>query len=162
MSVSTGPESHHSVDGQSHLFHDLLLGFVKIHVLHLASIEPIYGAGVASKLASHGYRWSGGRLYPLLHHLDAAGFLQREDRVVRGKARKYYLITPLGRRALADARRRAIGLVAETICTEEADGSAAGVPGHPRYDGDGRGPSGGPMTSARTTAHITAGKGTGT
>lgn len=113
MAKATEPEPHERVEAHSKLFRDLLLGFVKVHVLHHASKEPIYGAGILAELESHGYRLSWGTLYPLLHNLDAAGFMQREDRVVGGKVRKYYRITPLGQRALDDARGKAQELLRE-------------------------------------------------
>lgn len=117
MAKSTKPEAHESVEAHSKLFRDLLLGFVKIHVLHHASKEPIYGAGIWAELETHGYQLSWGTLYPLLHNLDAAGFLQREDRVVAGKVRKYYTITPDGQRALDESRLKATELVQEITST---------------------------------------------
>jgi PadR family transcriptional regulator PadR len=104
---------HKRVEEHSKLFRDLLLGFVKIHVLHHASREAIYGVGITAELERHGYRLSPGTLYPLLHNLEAADFLKREDRVVGGKVRKYYRITPLGRRALEEARKKVVDLVDE-------------------------------------------------
>lgn len=100
-------------ESNAKIFRDLMLGFVRIHLLYHASVEPIYGSGISAELASHGYRLSWGTLYPLLHSLEAEGLLAREDRVVDGKVRKYYKSTPLGRRALDEARRRALELVAE-------------------------------------------------
>ena len=104
---------HETVEAHSKMFRDLMLGFVRIHVLHHANIEPIYGSGISAELERHGYRLSWGTLYPLLHNLTADGFLAREDRVVEGKVRKYYQITPLGRRALQGARDKALRLVNE-------------------------------------------------
>lgn len=100
-------------ESHAKIFRDLMLGFVRIHLLYHASVEPIYGSGISAELASHGYRLSWGTLYPLLHSLGAEGLLAREDRVVDGKVRKYYRTTPLGRRALAEARQRALELVSE-------------------------------------------------
>jgi PadR family transcriptional regulator PadR len=97
----------------SRLQRDLMLGMVKIHVLHHAAQEPIYGAGISAELEEHGYRLSLGTLYPLLHNLQAADLLSREEQVVDGKIRKYYRITPLGRRALEHAREKANELVRE-------------------------------------------------
>lgn len=104
---------HKTVEEHSKLFRDLLLGFVKIHVLYHAGQEAIYGVGIANELEKHGYRLSPGTLYPLLHNLEAADFLLREDRIVGGKVRKYYRITPLGQRALEEARDKVIDLVDE-------------------------------------------------
>jgi DNA-binding PadR family transcriptional regulator len=104
---------HKSVEEHSKLFRDLLLGFVKIHILYHASQEPIFGVGITAELERHGYRLSPGTLYPLLHNLEAAGFLLREDQIVGGKIRKYYRITPLGQRALEEARAKVVDLVNE-------------------------------------------------
>ena len=104
-------------ESSAKIFRDLMLGFVRIHLLYHASIEPIYGSGISAELASHGYKLSWGTLYPLLHSLEAEGLLTREDRVVDGKVRKYYRATPRGRRALDEARRRALDLVAEITDT---------------------------------------------
>lgn len=104
---------HKTVEEHSKLFRDLLLGFVKIHVLYHASKDEIYGVGIAAELERHGYRLSPGTLYPLLHNLEAAELLVREDRIVGGKVRKYYRITPLGQRALEEARGKVVDLVEE-------------------------------------------------
>ena len=109
---------HKSVEEHSKLFRDLLLGFVRIHILHHASRGPIFGVGITAELEGHGYRLSPGTLYPLLHNLEAAGFLEREDQIVGGKIRKYYRSTPLGRRALDEARAKVVDLVNEVTENE--------------------------------------------
>jgi PadR family transcriptional regulator PadR len=101
------------------MLRDFFLGFVKVHVLHHASREPIYGVWFLEELARHGYHLSPGTLYPLFHDLESTGYLKREDRVVEGKVRKYYAITPLGVRALDEARERIVELVDEIM---EGDG----------------------------------------
>jgi PadR family transcriptional regulator, regulatory protein PadR len=106
---------HESVEEHSRIFRDLLLGFVKVHVLYHASRQPIYGSGIMAELGRHGYTLSPGTLYPLLHGLEAANFLKRNDKVVEGKVRKYYRITSLGQRALDDARLKVIDLVREIM-----------------------------------------------
>lgn len=113
LADTTAGDVHDAMEGHSKLFRDLLLGFVKVHVLHHASCEEIYGVGIGAELERHGYKLSPGTLYPLLHSLEAAGFLRRDERVVSGKVRKYYRITPLGQRALDEARRMAVELVDE-------------------------------------------------
>jgi PadR family transcriptional regulator, regulatory protein PadR len=104
---------HKSVEEHTKIFRDLLLGFVRIHVLYHASREPIFGVGITAELERHGYKLSPGTLYPLLHNLEAAEFLIREDQIVGGKIRKYYRITPLGKRALEEARTKIVDLVNE-------------------------------------------------
>jgi PadR family transcriptional regulator PadR len=113
MARPVANQVHETVEKHSKVFRDLMLGFVRIHVLHHAALEPLYGAGISAELERHGYRLSWGTLYPLLHHLESEGFLTREDRVVEGKVRKYYEITDLGLVALGEARNKAQELVRE-------------------------------------------------
>jgi DNA-binding PadR family transcriptional regulator len=94
---------------------DFYVGFVKMHVLHHAALEPVYGLALIAELRRHGYQIGPGTLYPMLHQLEAGGFLQREDRVVNGRIRKYYLATDQGRAALAEARIRITELVSEVV-----------------------------------------------
>jgi PadR family transcriptional regulator PadR len=111
--VDSNDDEHQNIEEHSKLFRDLLLGFVKVHVLYHATHEPIYGAGITAELDQHGYRLSPGTLYPLLHSLEAADFLVREDRVVDGKVRKYYRTTELGQQAFEQARLKVLELVEE-------------------------------------------------
>jgi DNA-binding PadR family transcriptional regulator len=97
------------------MMRDFFLGFIKIHVLHHAAQEPVYGLSLIQELRHHGYEMGAGTLYPVLHGLTDAGHLVREDRVVGGRVRKYYAITPAGRRALAAARRQIRELVEEVL-----------------------------------------------
>jgi DNA-binding PadR family transcriptional regulator len=94
---------------------DFFLGFVKIHILHHAAEEPVYGTALIAELRRHGYELSPGTLYPVLHALENAGYLQRENRTVGGKVRKYYAATQAGRDALAEARLKIRELVAEVL-----------------------------------------------
>jgi len=120
MAKKKAEEVHETVELHSKLFRDLMLGFVRVHVLHHANSEAIYGSGISAELEHHGYKLSWGTLYPLLHNLTDEGFLAREDRVVNGKVRKYYTITPLGRRALKEARAKALELVNEIVDDDDA------------------------------------------
>lgn len=103
------------------MLRDFFLGFVKIHILHHAAEEPIYGLAMIEELKRHGYDLSPGTLYPILHGLERDGYVEREDRVVGGKVRKYYTITNDGRQALAEARQQIGELVDEVL---EGQGSA--------------------------------------
>ncbi|QNB47348.1 PadR family transcriptional regulator [Thermanaerosceptrum fracticalcis] len=97
------------------MFRDFFLGFIKIHILHHAEQEPVYGSYLIQELAHHGYEISPGTLYPTLHSLEKNGYLVKEDRVVDGKVRKYYSITDKGREALAEARLKIKELVSEVL-----------------------------------------------
>ncbi len=101
------------------MLRDFFLGFIKIHVLHHAAHEPIYGVAMIAELARHGYQLSPGTLYPLLHSLEEQGYLVREERVVAGRVRKYYVITQQGSAALQEAKQKIAELVHEVL--EEAD-----------------------------------------
>jgi len=97
------------------MLREFFLGFVKIHVLHHVAHEPMYGVEFIEELARHGYELSPGTLYPLLHSLEAAAYVERDERVVDGKVRKYYRITPLGEEALTEARQKIRELVGEVL-----------------------------------------------
>ena len=97
------------------MLRDLLLGFIKIHILHHAGQQPVYGLWLMEELAQHGYTISPGTLYPTLHNLERAGYLISEKRVVEGRQRRYYTLTPAGEAALAEARARLAELVAEVL-----------------------------------------------
>jgi PadR family transcriptional regulator, regulatory protein PadR len=101
------------VKSANKMLRDFFLGFIKIHVLHHASKGPLYGLSVLEELPRHGYEVSPGTIYPLLHGLEADGYLDREDRLVEGKVRKYYRITPLGTSALKEARLKIGELIDE-------------------------------------------------
>lgn len=97
------------------MIRDFFLGFIKIHILHHAEQEPVYGLALIDELGHHGYELSPGTLYPILHQLEAKGYLLSEERVVGGKVRKYYAITVEGSAALVEARQKIQELVAEVI-----------------------------------------------
>lgn len=95
------------------MLRDLLLGFVKLHILHHAGQEPVYGVWLMEELGRHGYEISPGTLYPTLHTLEKEGYLAMEQQVVGGRVRKYYTLTDAGREALEEARRQAVELIRE-------------------------------------------------
>ena len=92
---------------------DLFLGFVKLHILHHAGREAVYGLGLIEELGRHGYRLSPGTLYPILHGLEQDRLLVSEAYVVEGKIRKYYRLTATGRIALREGKRKARELMKE-------------------------------------------------
>jgi len=94
-------------------FRDFFLGFIKIHVLHHAAKEPVYGQEFSEELKRHGYEVSFGTLYPIFHKLEQKGLLAVRNKNVHGKIRKYYSITERGMNLLEDARTKAKELVDE-------------------------------------------------
>ena len=95
--------------------HDLLSGFIRLHVLHHAAEQEIYGQWMIDELAHHGYRLSPGTLYPMLHKMERDGYLvsrqEREGRTVR----KFYTITTKGKAGLALAKERIRELTGEAM-----------------------------------------------
>jgi DNA-binding PadR family transcriptional regulator len=98
-----------------HVLREFFLGFVRIHILHHAGEEPVYGVALIVELRRHGYELSPGTLYPVLHQLEKAGYLRRLNRVVRGRVRKYYVLTRRGGHTLSDAREKIAELVEEVL-----------------------------------------------
>jgi len=91
----------------------LFLGFIQIHILHHAKKEPFYGSWMIEELREHGYDMSPGTLYPLLHNMESNALLQKEEKNIEGKIRKYYKTTELGNEVLKEARNKAYELFKE-------------------------------------------------
>jgi PadR family transcriptional regulator len=88
-------------------------GLIRLHLLHHASREPIFGLGIIEELARHGYRLSAGTLYPLLHGLEREGYLRSFEHRNGRHARRLYRATAKGRRALREAKGKVRELFAE-------------------------------------------------
>lgn len=95
------------------LLKDLFLGFIKVHILHHADKEKIFGQEFSQELLKHGFQISYGTLYPILHKLEEQGYLKSENENVNGKVRRYYSITKSGKKILAKAKLQAKELVEE-------------------------------------------------
>ena len=94
---------------------DLYSGLIRLHVLHHAAEEPIFGLGMIEELGRHGYRISPGSLYPLLHGLEKKGYLRSAELRNGRSLRKVYRITPRGRKALEAANEKVRELFSELI-----------------------------------------------
>jgi PadR family transcriptional regulator PadR len=94
---------------------DLYSGMIRLHILHHADKELIFGAGMAEELARHGYKISPGTLYPILHGLEQRGYLRSSQERCGKSVRRVYSITASGRRALRKARQRVRELFGELI-----------------------------------------------
>jgi PadR family transcriptional regulator len=79
---------------------DLYSGLVRLHILHHAAKEPIFGLGIIEELARHGYNLSAGTLYPILHGLERRGYLKSRQELKGHRLRRIYRATPNGRKAL--------------------------------------------------------------
>lgn len=94
---------------------DLYSGLIRLHVLHHAAKEPIFGLGMMEELARHGYRISPGSLYPLLKGLEKKGYLRSAEQRDGRSLRRVYRATPLGRKALAASKSKVRELFHELI-----------------------------------------------
>ncbi len=94
---------------------DLLSGLIRLHVLHHAVEEELYGQWMIEELARHGYRLSAGTLYPMLRSMEKKGYLVSEERRAGRSARRIYRATPLGREALEIARGKVRELIGEMM-----------------------------------------------
>ncbi len=113
------------------LAREFLLAFWKIHILHHAGEQGVYGQWMLEELAEHGHRVSPGTLYPLLSRMTRHGWL-KAARPSRPTAPRIYTLTPAGRLVLDDC------WMPWTSCTPRSAraaprpvGSAARDPNHP-------------------------------
>ena len=97
------------------MLRDFFLGFIKIHILHHAIKEPVYGMWLIEELCRHGYRLSPGTLYPMLHKLEEESLLRSYSENVEGKIRKYYRTTPKGIKALTKIKEKITELAGEVM-----------------------------------------------
>jgi DNA-binding PadR family transcriptional regulator len=97
------------------MLRDFFLGFIKIHILHHAIKEQVYGLWLIEELGRHGYKLSPGTLYPILHKLEKKKLLKAHSENIDGKIRKYYRTTPRGIKALAKIKEKINELVGEVI-----------------------------------------------
>ena len=91
----------------------LYTGLIRLHLLHHASEEPIFGQAMIDELGRHGYRLSAGTLYPILHGMERLGYLRSQAALNNGRHRRVYRITPAGRKVLVTARKRVKELFGE-------------------------------------------------
>jgi len=97
------------------MLRNFFLGFIKIHILHHASKEPVFGLWLIEELGRHGYKLSPGTLYPVLHKLEEEKLLKSYSENVSGKIRKYYRTTPKGIRTLSEIKEKINELVEEVL-----------------------------------------------
>lgn len=92
---------------------DLYAGLIRLHILHHASEEPVYGSWIMEELAHHGYELSPGTLYPMLHGLERKGYLRSREEREGKRMRRLYSITPKGKSAFLAAKEKVRELFGE-------------------------------------------------
>lgn len=91
----------------------LYSGLIRLHILHHAAKDGIFGLGMIEELAKRGYKLSPGTLYPVLHGLQEDGLLRSEEQNLAGKIRRVYRATPAGQRVLKAAKEKVRELFGE-------------------------------------------------
>jgi PadR family transcriptional regulator, regulatory protein PadR len=94
--------------------HELLSGFIRLHILHHAAEGEIHGQWNIEELACHGCKLSPGTLYRMLHAMEERGYLKPRERA-GSRVRRLYRATAHGRAVLATAKDKLQGLVGEVL-----------------------------------------------
>jgi PadR family transcriptional regulator PadR len=88
---------------------ELLKGSIALLILTLLSEREMYGYEIiqeAARRSRDAFQFKEGTLYPALHQLERRGLLRAEWRVAEnGRERKYYGLTPAGRKAAQASAR---------------------------------------------------------
>jgi PadR family transcriptional regulator PadR len=103
---------------------ELLVGLMRLHILHHAAERAIYGQWMLDELAEHGYRLSAGTLYPMLHGLERSGYLSSHEDPEASRRRKYYRITAKGLDGLTVAKAQLRELMLETTSPNAPGGKS--------------------------------------
>ena len=90
-------------------------GLIYIHILHHGNEKPFYGTWMMEELKGHGYNVSPGTLYPVLKSMVEEGLIEKEDRNVNGKIRKYYKTTESGKKLLLELKENLKELVHDVV-----------------------------------------------
>lgn len=83
---------------------ELLKGSTGTLVLSLLEKKPMYGYEMIKTIEQRSegvFAFKEGTLYPILHALEAEGYLQTDWSDNEGRKRKYYTLTEAGRKHLA-------------------------------------------------------------
>ena len=102
---------------------ELYAGLSRLHVLHHACMETIYGFAMIEELRRHGYELSAGTLYPILHGLEKKGLLTSVKLRTGVAERRMYRATKSGRVALMAAKAKVRELFGE-LFEDEKGGEA--------------------------------------
>jgi PadR family transcriptional regulator PadR len=89
---------------------DLIAASSTPMVLAILAEQDSYGYAIIKRvreLSAGHMEWTDGMLYPVLHRLERQGYIEaRWETADTGRRRKYYGITPGGRKQLQEERRQ--------------------------------------------------------
>ncbi len=101
---------------------EIFSGLIRIHVLHHACVEGVFGLGMISELRRHGYKIGPGTMYPLLHGMEKRGWLRSRSVLTEGHMRKVYFATKAGKKTLEEAKLKVQELFEEIFEDEYPHG----------------------------------------
>jgi PadR family transcriptional regulator PadR len=107
---------------------DLVAASATPIVLAILSASENYGYAIIQRVrevSNNRLTWTDGMLYPVLHRLEAAGFVNSEwRRAESGRRRKYYRLTTNGAEELARLREQweVVQVALERLTTDIAGG----------------------------------------
>src|SRR3989337_753183 len=87
------------------------LGVIVLAVLSQLGSEK-YGYSLLKLLSDQGLEVDQGTLYPLLRRLEAQGYLQSVWKLEEARPRRYYVISPEGKKVLPKLKKEWAGIVA--------------------------------------------------
>lgn len=90
---------------------ELRRGVIVLAVLSQLSSEQ-YGYSLLKLLADQGLDVDQGTLYPLLRRLETQGYLQSVWKLEEARPRRYYVISPEGKKVLPKLKKEWAGIVA--------------------------------------------------
>lgn len=104
---------------------DLLQGTLDLLILRTLAVGPMHGWAISQRIqqiSQEVLRVNQGSLYPALHRLEAAGWIEAEwgRSVEHNRQAKFYRLTPTGRRQLREetAQWERMAAAVQRILTE--------------------------------------------
>jgi DNA-binding PadR family transcriptional regulator len=94
---------------------ELYGGLIRLHILHHAAQQAVFGLWLIEELQQHGYRIGPGTLYPILHGLEKRGLLRSTKQQEGSSIRRMYSATGQGRRTLERAKTKVRELFGEIL-----------------------------------------------
>jgi DNA-binding PadR family transcriptional regulator len=89
---------------------DLVAAYAAPLILSILGDGESYGYAILERvrtLSGGAVEWTDGMLYPVLHRLEANGYVaSRWGAAETGRRRKYYVLKPAGREALTDQKEQ--------------------------------------------------------
>lgn len=107
----------------------LISGSTMMLLMKLLEGRDMYGYEMIESLRSRSenvFELKAGTLYPLLHTMEAKGYVASYEREASGKTRKYYSLTKAGKKQLREKEEewkeytRAVSSVMGGVCYGEA------------------------------------------